>query len=217
MQAQPIATRQQNWTASRAPQQAQWHNLFYTGTDDPRSCVVIGEDSKPHLYCFDTTHYGSSGLRTMLQKDNRDIVATIDWSPGDYWSGRVTIGARHLYVSQLLAPGSSSRHVSSHALTSRSRPNYQLHSARSFLSMTGKKCEWRRPGQDNSTYDLYAGTQLIASYRRLVVTTGVGPSHGLLEYLFDHDAFLTEVIVTLCLNRWIDTHAFGTSTSFQHV
>ncbi|KAL1715218.1 hypothetical protein EV715DRAFT_294446 [Schizophyllum commune] len=185
MQAQPIATRQQNWTAPRAPQQAQWHNLFYTGTDDPRSCVVIGEDSKPHLYCFDTTHYGSSGLRTMLQKDNRDIVATIDWSPGDYWSGRVTIGARHL--------------------------------ARSFLSMTGKKCEWRRSGQDNSTYDLFAGTQLIASYRRLVVTTSVGPSHGLLEYLFDHDAFLTEVIVTLCLNRWIDTHAFGTSTSFQHV
>ncbi|KAI5899879.1 uncharacterized protein SCHCODRAFT_02483876 [Schizophyllum commune H4-8] len=200
-QAQPIPARQQNWTIPRAPQQAQWHNLFYTGTDDPRSCVVIGEDSKPHLYCFDTTHYGSSGLRTMLQKDNRDIVATIDWSPGDYWSGRVTIGARHLYVSQLLAPGSSSRHVS----------------ARSFLSMTGKKCEWRRSGQDNSTYDLYAGTSLIASYRRLVVTTSVGPSHGLLEYLFDHDAFLTEVIVTLCLNRWIDTHAFGTSTSFQHV
>ena len=66
-------------------------------------------------------------------------------------------------------------------------------------------------------FKLYAGTQLIASYRRLVVTTSVGPSHGLLEYLFDHDAFLTEVIVTLCLNRWIDTHAFGTSTSFQHV
>ena len=90
-----------------------------------------------------------------LQKDNRDIVATIDWSPGDYWSGRVAIGARHLYVSQLLAPGSSSRHVSSHARTS-SRPiaNTLLHSARSFLSMTGKKCEWRRSGQDNSTYDV---------------------------------------------------------------
>ena len=69
VQAQPIATRQQNWQVPRAAQQtAQWHNLFYTGTDDPRSCVVIGEDSKPHLYCFDTTHYGSSGLRTMVRR-----------------------------------------------------------------------------------------------------------------------------------------------------
>lgn len=158
-----------------------WHNLFYTGADDPRACVVIGEDSKPHLFCVETTHGGS---RTTIQKNNRDVVATIDWSAGDHL-GRVTIGARHLHASQLLAPGSSS-------------------SARAFPSTTGKKCEWRRGGYDNLSYDLYAGSHVIATYRRFTRGTSVGPSHGILEYIFDHDAFLVEVIVTLCLNRHLD-------------
>jgi len=31
------------------------YDLFFTGRDDPRSCVIIGEDTKPVYFCFETS------------------------------------------------------------------------------------------------------------------------------------------------------------------
>ena len=43
------------------------YDLFFTGRDDPRSCVVIGEDTKPVYFCFETSERNlMHNLRTMV-------------------------------------------------------------------------------------------------------------------------------------------------------
>lgn len=34
-------------------------DLFFTGRDDPRRCVIIGEDTRPVYYCFETPDRGN--------------------------------------------------------------------------------------------------------------------------------------------------------------
>jgi hypothetical protein len=43
------------------------YNLFFTGRDDPRSCVIIGEDTKPVYFCFETSERNlMPNIRTMV-------------------------------------------------------------------------------------------------------------------------------------------------------
>lgn len=43
------------------------YDLFFTGRDDPRSCVIIGEDTKPVYFCFETSERNlMHNLRTMV-------------------------------------------------------------------------------------------------------------------------------------------------------
>jgi hypothetical protein len=34
------------------------YDLFFTGRDDPRRCIIIGEDVKPVYFCFETPERG---------------------------------------------------------------------------------------------------------------------------------------------------------------
>lgn len=44
------------------------YDLFFTGKDDPRSCVIIGEDTKPVYFCFETPEPGLvSSIRTTVR------------------------------------------------------------------------------------------------------------------------------------------------------
>ncbi|KIY51008.1 hypothetical protein FISHEDRAFT_38455 [Fistulina hepatica ATCC 64428] len=161
------------------------YNLFFTGKDDPRRCVIIGEDTKPHLFCFETTERLMS-TKTTVQKDNRDIVAQLDWSPGNHL-GSVTLHHRRYAMSQMVLPGAHSN-------------------SRIFVSSSGKQFEWRRNSVDPRGYELYSGPVQIASFRRYSEQTAVGPAHGLLQYTFDHDSLLTEALLALCINRHLDSH-----------
>lgn len=43
------------------------YDLFFTGRDDPRSCIIIGEDSRPVYFCFETTERNLMlNVRTMV-------------------------------------------------------------------------------------------------------------------------------------------------------
>ncbi|KAF8959076.1 hypothetical protein BDZ97DRAFT_1906324 [Flammula alnicola] len=68
------------------------YDLFFTGRDDPRSCVIIGEDTKPVYFCFETTE------RNLMPN-----VRTMSGEP----SGGATIGNRQIPMSQLVLAGSS--------------------------------------------------------------------------------------------------------------
>ncbi|KAK0210576.1 hypothetical protein DFS33DRAFT_1370995 [Desarmillaria ectypa] len=164
------------------------YDLFFTGRDDPRSCVIIGEDTKPIYLCFDTPERSiAPSIRTTVLSNNKDLVASFDWSPGNHL-GRVTIGKRQIPMSHLVRPGS--------------RQN-----ARSFVSSDGRQLEWRKCPNDPTSYDLYVAPNFqIAAFRRYVSSTAVGPTHGLLQYKFNHDTLLVEALLALALNRWIDLH-----------
>jgi hypothetical protein len=41
-------------------------NLFFTGKDDPRNCVIIGEDTVPRFFCFETPDRQIHGVRTTV-------------------------------------------------------------------------------------------------------------------------------------------------------
>ncbi|KAF9009411.1 hypothetical protein BDQ17DRAFT_1235893 [Cyathus striatus] len=164
------------------------YDLFFTGRDDPRSCVIIGEDTKPIYFCFETIERNMiPNIRTMVYRNNKEVCARLDWSPGNHL-GSATIGSRQLPMSQLVLPGSSNN-------------------ARAFVSADGRRFEWRRSRENPTSYDLYASPNMrIAIFRRYAQPTAVGPSHGLLQYTFNHDLLLAEALVALCLNRWIDIH-----------
>jgi len=164
------------------------YDLFFTGRDDPRCCIIIGEDTKPIYLCFETPERGiTPNTRTMVYRNNKDVVASFEWSPGNHL-GSATIGTRQLPMSHLVLPGSANN-------------------ARSFVSADGKRFEWRQCRDNPCSYDLYAVPNIrIAAFRRYAQPTVVGPSHGLLQYTFNHDALLVESLLALCLNRWIDLH-----------
>ncbi|KAF9477379.1 hypothetical protein BDN70DRAFT_881284 [Pholiota conissans] len=164
------------------------YDLFFTGRDDPRSCVIIGEDTKPVYFCFETTERNlMPNVRTMVYRNNKEVCAKLEWSPGNHLGG-ATIGNRQLPMSQLVLAGSSN-------------------SARAFISADGKRFEWRRNRENPTSYDLYAAqNSRIACFRRFTQSTVIGPSHALLQYTFTSDWLLIEALVALCVNRWIDLH-----------
>ncbi|KAJ3880954.1 hypothetical protein F5051DRAFT_322773 [Lentinula edodes] len=163
------------------------YDLFFTGQDDPRNCVVIGEDTKPVFFSFETFQRDLS-TRTMVTR-GKDLIASLEWSPGNRL-GMVNIGTRQLLMSQLVLPGSSS-HV------------------RNFVSGSdGRTYEWRRCYPDTSGYDLFLlpNNMRIAAFRKMNAQTVVGPSHALLQYQFVHDPLLLEALLSLCIFRWTDLH-----------
>jgi len=165
------------------------YDLFFTGRDDPRSCVIIGEDTKPVYFCFETSERNlMPNIRTMVYRNNKEVCAKLEWSPGNHLGG-ATIGSRQLPMSQLVIPSSTSNN------------------ARIFISADGKRFEWRRCRENPSSYDLFAAQNIrIAAFRRLTQSTAIGPSHALLQYTFNHDPLLIEALIALCVNRWIDLH-----------
>ncbi|KAJ4000054.1 hypothetical protein F5050DRAFT_693989 [Lentinula boryana] len=163
------------------------YDLFFTGKDDPRNCVVIGEDTKPVFFSFETFQRDLS-TRTIVTR-GKDLIASLEWSPGNHL-GMVNIGTRQLLMSQLVQPGSSNN-------------------VRNFVSSSdGRTYEWRRCYPDTSGYDLFLlpNDIRIAAFRKMNTQTVVGPSHALLQYQFAHDPLLLEALLSLCLFRWIDLH-----------
>ncbi|KAJ7219134.1 hypothetical protein GGX14DRAFT_18632 [Mycena pura] len=159
-------------------------NLFFTGRDDPRHCMLIGEDTTPRFFCFETERHVHGARTTVISSNNQ--VASLFFGPSNRLES-VTIGNRAQVPLELLSPGSS--------------PN-----ARSFFSADGRKFEWRKNGND--AYDLYALNPpivRIAAFRRYSEETPVGRCTGLLQYTFAQDGLLLYSLVTLCLNRWVDT------------
>ncbi|KAJ7685041.1 hypothetical protein DFH06DRAFT_968661 [Mycena polygramma] len=170
-------------------------NLFYTGgEDDPRNCVIIGEDTVPRFFCFETPDRQIHGIRTTVYSNNNSKVASLVFGPGNQL-GSVTIGSRTqpertVSMADLLSPGSS-------------------HNARSFFSADGRKYEWRKCANVAGAYDLYAlnpPVVRVAAWRRCSEETPVGRSTGLLQYTFAQDGLLLYSILTLCLNRWVDMY-----------
>ncbi|KAF9036674.1 hypothetical protein BJ165DRAFT_594591 [Panaeolus papilionaceus] len=194
------------------------YDLFFTGRDDPRSCVIIGEDVKPVYFCFETSERNlMPNVRTMVYRNNKEVCAKLEWSPGNHLGG-ATIGNRTLPMSHLVLPGSSSRpfHNSAHAHL------YQ----QTVHGLSGERTEiihprmmyvphfkfplaphWRTHSQTTLGIQLYAAQNMrIAVFTRITQATAIGPSHGHLQYTFVHDTLLIEALVALCLNRWIDLH-----------
>ncbi|PFH52424.1 hypothetical protein AMATHDRAFT_74215 [Amanita thiersii Skay4041] len=166
------------------------YDLFFTGRNDPRSCVIIGEDTKPIYFCFETpTERAATPINTstLIYRNQKDICAKLEWSHNNSL-GNVIIGNRRVPMTHLLMSGS-------------------VANARSFLSVDGSYYEWRRNTDDPMSYDLYTAQNMrIAVFRRYARQTVVGPSHGLFQYTFNHDNLLLESLLALCLNRWIDVH-----------
>ncbi|KAF8188400.1 hypothetical protein BJ912DRAFT_1022525 [Pholiota molesta] len=152
------------------------YDLFFTGRDDPEA---------PVYFCFETTERNlMPNVRTMVYRNNKEVCAKLEWSPGNHLGG-ATIGSRQIPMSQLVLAGSSN-------------------SARAFISADGKRFEWRR---NRDSYDLFAAQNMrIACFRRIVQPTAIGPSHAILQYTFTSDWLLIEALVALCVNRWIDLH-----------
>jgi hypothetical protein len=105
------------------------YDLFFTGRDDPRCCVIIGEDTKPVYLCFETSERNlvMPNLRTMVSsfghcqdffysscrfqkvyRNNKELCAKLEWSSGDQL-GSATIGNRQLPMSHLILPGSTDK------------------------------------------------------------------------------------------------------------
>ncbi|ESK96908.1 hypothetical protein Moror_6486 [Moniliophthora roreri MCA 2997] len=164
------------------------YDLFFIGAkEDPRSCSIIGEDdTKPIYFSFETYERPMANKRTIISR-GRDAIASFEWGPGNHL-GYVYVGQRSFPMSHLMLPGSSSN-------------------ARSFSSTDGRRFEWRRVQGSPSSYDLYMlPNHHIAAFRRYVSSTAVGPSHGLLQYKFMDDMLLLECLLSLCVQRYMDSH-----------
>jgi hypothetical protein len=54
------------------------YDLFFTGRDDPRSCVIIGEDTKPVYFCFETAERNlMPNVRTMVSQEQFDKMLIV--------------------------------------------------------------------------------------------------------------------------------------------
>lgn len=166
--------------------------VFFTGRDDPRDCMIIGEDEKHVFFEFETTD-----MCTTIFSDRQPAV-TLHWAGGHSGLGSahfLTLGeAREIPMERLIMPGSS--------------PN-----ARRFVSATDDGVyEWRRSYEDPTSYELWAGPNLnvqIAAFHKFDHSTPVGMSHATLQYCFANGLLLLEALVTLNLNRWLDLNMSG--------
>ncbi|OAX39193.1 hypothetical protein K503DRAFT_104550 [Rhizopogon vinicolor AM-OR11-026] len=158
--------------------------IYFTGRDDPRDCIIIGEDMQPVFFEFETQCLSPSTVRTTISS-NRNPVAAFDWGANGASLGVATIGNREIPMAQLVQPGSPG--------------------ARRFTSADGNLYEWRRCHSDPRSYELFAAPNMkIAFFRWFSQQTPIGPSHGTLEYSFSHDLLLLEALLALNLNRWLD-------------
>jgi hypothetical protein len=48
------------------------YDLFFTGKDDPRGCIIIGEDTEPIYLVFETTHIPTT--RTTVSDSDASIT-----------------------------------------------------------------------------------------------------------------------------------------------
>ncbi|RXW15775.1 hypothetical protein EST38_g10076 [Candolleomyces aberdarensis] len=163
------------------------YDIFFTGRDDPRGCIVIGEETEPVYFCFETAEKALPRARTIVYAGNQNYVAKLDWSPGNHL-GSATIGSRQIPMLQMVLPGTSPQ-------------------ARAFNCLDGRRYEWRRLRDNPTSYDLYSLTGVpsrIAVFRRYAQATVVGPSHAMVQYTFDNRELLIEALLALCINRCMD-------------
>lgn len=164
--------------------------VFFTGRDDPRDCMVIGEDEKPVFFEFETTD-----MCTTILSDRQPAVA-LHWAgshPGLGSAHFLTLeNVREVPIERLIMPGSSPH-------------------ARRFVSATDDRVyEWRRSYEDPTSYELWAGPNAqIAIFHKFQHSTPVGMSHATLQYCFTDGLLLIEALVTLNLNRWLDLNMSG--------
>src|SRR5262245_50760706 len=88
------------------------YTLFFTGNDDPRNCIIIGEDTQPIYIEFQTTISSLSDTRTTVSLSraspsvsfqsphskvykDENSVATLYWTMNVHL-GRASIGSRQL-------------------------------------------------------------------------------------------------------------------------
>jgi len=166
------------------------YEVFFTGKDDPRhGAIVIGEDTKPQFFRFETPEVYMGDTRTTVYRNEGEVVALLDWTAGSHL-GLVSIATRTAPVPM------------THLVMHGSTPN-----SRVFLSADNRQFEWRRYVDDPDSYDLWARSpvpQRIATYRRSNQDTPIGPSYAFLSYIFNNDPLLLEALIALCINRWID-------------
>ncbi|OJA13723.1 hypothetical protein AZE42_02946 [Rhizopogon vesiculosus] len=79
--------------------------IYFTGRDDPRDCIIIGEDMQPVFFEFETQCLSPSTVRTTISS-NRNPVAAFDWGANGASLGVATIGNREIPMAQLVQPGS---------------------------------------------------------------------------------------------------------------
>ncbi|KAJ8597905.1 hypothetical protein M405DRAFT_2050 [Rhizopogon salebrosus TDB-379] len=160
--------------------------ICFSGRDDPRDCIIIGNDTKPVYFEFETQYLSPSTVRTTISSDGNPVAA-FDWGENGSSLGVATIGNREIPMTQLVQQGSNS-------------------AARRFASADGNLYEWRRCHNDPRSYELFAAPNVkIAFFQRFSQQTPIGPSHGTLEYYFSHDLLLLEALLALNLNRWLDS------------
>ncbi|KAG9318869.1 hypothetical protein JVU11DRAFT_976 [Chiua virens] len=152
--------------------------IYFTGRDHPRDgCIVIGEDSMPVFFEFETTLLPSGSMRTTISSDEHPVAA-FDWAANDAL-GVVTIGDREFSMEHLVLSGSSPRQPMAGSMNG------------------GALITIRTPPNSPS----------IAVYHQFNQATPIGPSHGTLQYSFTNGLFLLEVLLALNLNRWLDWNA----------
>lgn len=164
--------------------------VFFTGRDDPRDCMIIGEDQKYVFFEFETTD-----MCTTVFSDRQPAVA-LHWASGHPGLGTARFltheHAREIPIERLIMPGSSPLD-------------------RRFVSATDDRVyEWRRSYEDPTSYELWAGPNAqIAIFHKFQHSTPVGMSHATLQYCFTDALLLLEALVTLNLNRWLDLNMSG--------
>ncbi|KAI6103552.1 hypothetical protein F5141DRAFT_1204323 [Pisolithus sp. B1] len=173
--------------------------VFFTGRDDPRDCMVIGEDEKPVFFEFETTDMcttvGTVAARATFLAIDSPLSPSIGRAviPGSVSAHFLTLeNAREVPIERLIMPGSSPH-------------------ARRFVSATDDRVyEWRRSYEDPTSYELWAGPNAqIAIFHKFQHSTPVGMSHATLQYCFTDGLLLIEALVTLNLNRWLDLNMSG--------
>ncbi|KAH6918998.1 hypothetical protein BKA70DRAFT_37586 [Coprinopsis sp. MPI-PUGE-AT-0042] len=167
-------------------------DLFFTGRDDPRSCIIIGEDVKPVYFSFETRERQlmSPSIKTTVYKNGTEqLCASLEWSPGNHLGSVAVVGSnRQVPMSHFVMAGT-------------------VQNARAFVAYNGRRYEWRRRPDTPTSYDLFASANhRIAVFRRYAHATPIGPSHGLCQYTFVDEPLLVDALLALCINRWIDIH-----------
>lgn len=100
------------------------YDLFFTGKDDPRTCVIIGEDTKPVFFSFETfdrdltvntrtivgTEAGTQGgvIIYLQVTRGKDLLASLEWSPGNHL-GMAIVGTRRIPMSHLVLPSPTNK------------------------------------------------------------------------------------------------------------
>ncbi|EPQ58416.1 hypothetical protein GLOTRDRAFT_35791 [Gloeophyllum trabeum ATCC 11539] len=166
------------------------YKLYFTGRDDPRNgCIVIGEDTKPIFFRFDTPDIFMGNARTAVTKGNGDMVAFFEWTGTSHPGSATIIGDRQIPMGRLVMTNLP----------------FTPPGSRVFESSRGGRYAWRKPGNGSNAYDVRRDPPVpIGIYRRFVQWTPIGPSYAYMQYTFDDDVLLLDSLLALSLNRWLD-------------